>query len=311
MYPLLLDALGLGKISVGPPYFESVFLPLMVPIVLLMALGPLARWKEASLPSLFHRLRWAALASVLGALATGLLAGKLALAATLGFLMAYWIVASIVTDAVERLKSDGGASLSVFARMRQWPRSLMGMWLAHLGVAVFAFGVSMVRTYEVEEDLTMAFGSTASVGGYEFRFADLHTVHGPNYEAVEANMPVTHDGRAVAVLHPEKRVYRVQRTPTTEAAIQPGITRDLYVSLGEMVAPNTWTLRVHVKPFVDWIWGGCLLMALGGVVAMTDRRYRQRPRKADADDAIAPAALPLASQPAMVVGPLGASGEPA
>jgi cytochrome c-type biogenesis protein CcmF len=169
----------------------------------------------------------------------------------------------------------------------------------------------MVRTYEVEEDLTMALGSAATVGGYEFRFADLHMVHGPNYEAVEANMPVTHNGSAVAVLHPEKRIYRVQRTPTTEAAIEPGITRDLYVSLGEMVAPNTWTLRVHVKPFVDWIWGGCLLMALGGIVAMTDRRYRQRPRKADADDAIAPAALPLTSQPAMVVGPLGASGEPA
>src|SRR5476649_3087802 len=124
MYPLLLDALGMGKISVGPPYFEAVFLPLMVPIVLLMALGPLARWKEASLPSLFFRLRWAALASVLGALGTGLLSGKLNPTATLGFLMAYWIVASIVSDAVERLKSDGGAALPVLARMRQWPRSL-------------------------------------------------------------------------------------------------------------------------------------------------------------------------------------------
>src|ERR1700756_3614863 len=166
---VLLGTLGMGKISVGAPYFETVFLPLMVPVVLLMALGPLARWKEASLPSLFHRLRWAALASVLGALATAWLSGKLSLMAMLGFLMAYWIVASIVVDAVERLRSDGGAQMSVFARMRQWPRSLTGMWLAHLGVAVFAFGVSMVRTYEVEEDLTMAVGSSASVGGYEVR----------------------------------------------------------------------------------------------------------------------------------------------
>jgi cytochrome c-type biogenesis protein CcmF len=304
MYPLLLDALNMGKISVGAPYFETVFLPLMVPIVLLMALGPLARWKEASLPSLFHRLRWAALASVLGALATGWLAGKLSMTATLGFLMAYWITASIVTDAVERLRSDGGANLGLFARMRQWPRSLTGMWLAHLGVAVFAFGVSMVRTYEVEEDLTMALGSSATVGGYEFRFADVHDVHGPNYEAVEADMPVTHGGSAVTVLHPQKRIYRIQRTPTTEAAIQPGITRDLYVSLGELVQPNTWTLRVHVKPFVDWIWGGCLLMALGGFLAVSDRRYRPRTRTAEQ-----PLLPPNAAT--TIVGPLGASGKSA
>jgi cytochrome c-type biogenesis protein CcmF len=304
MYPLLLDALGMGKISVGAPYFETVFLPLMVPVVLLMALGPLARWKEASLPSLFHRLRWAALASVLGALATAWLAGKVSSLPTLGFLMAYWITASIVTDAVERLQSDGGAQLSLFARMRQWPRSLTGMWLAHLGVAVFAFGVSMVRTYEVEEDLTMAMGSSATVGGYEFKLGDVHDLRGPNYVAKEADMPVTRGGSEITVLRPQKRVYLIQRTPTTEAAIQPGITRDLYVSLGEEVQPNTWTVRIHVKPFVDWIWAGCLLMALGGFVAVSDRRYRAKARQADAP-------LPLTSQPVPVVGPLGASGESA
>ena len=293
MYPLLLDALGLGKISVGAPYFETVFLPLMVPVVVLMALGPLARWKEASLPSLLHRLRWAALATVLGALATGWLAGKLTLNATLGFLMAYWIVASIVVDAVERLKS-GASSLSLVGKIRQWPRSLVGMWLAHLGVAVFAFGVSMVRTYEVEQDLTMAVGSSADVGGYHFTFAGLQERHGPNFEALQASLPVTRDGQPVAELHPEKRVYRVQRTPTTEAAIQPGLTRDLYVSLGERVAPDTWTLRVHVKPFVDWIWGGCLLMAFGGVVASSDRRYRLKARRADeAVDVSLPPLKPL------------------
>ncbi|MBC7666020.1 MAG: heme lyase CcmF/NrfE family subunit [Caulobacter sp.] len=306
LYPLLLDAMNMGKISVGAPYFEAVFLPLMVPVVLLMALGPLARWKETSLPSLFHRLRWAALASVLGALATSWLAGRLSLTATLGFLMAYWIVASIVVDMVERLKSDGGAQLSLFTRMRQWPRSLTGMWMAHMGVAVFAFGVSMVRTYEVEEDLTMAIGSSATVGGYEFRFVDLHPLRGPNYEAVEADIAVTRDGRDVALMHPQKRMYLVQRMPTTDAAIQPGITRDLYVSLGEAVKPTTWTLRVHVKPFVDWIWGGCLLMALGGIVAVSDRRYRAKKSPVRADDAVLPP-----HRPVPVVGPLGASGESA
>ena len=306
LYPLLLDAMNMGKISVGAPYFEAVFLPLMVPVVLLMALGPLARWKETSLPSLFHRLRWAALASVLGALATSWLAGRLSLTATLGFLMAYWIVASIVVDMVERLKSDGGAQMSLFTRMRQWPRSLTGMWMAHMGVAVFAFGVSMVRTYEVEEDLTMAIGSSATVGGYEFRFVDLHPLRGPNYEAVEADIAVTRDGRDVASMHPQKRMYLVQRMPTTDAAIQPGITRDLYVSLGEAVKPTTWTLRVHVKPFVDWIWGGCLLMALGGIVAVSDRRYRAKKSPVRADDTVLPP-----HRPVPVVGPLGASGESA
>ena len=305
LYPLLVDALGKGKFSVGAPYFETLFLPLMVPVVALMALGPLARWKEASLPSLLHRLRWAALASVLGSLGTAWVAGKLSVGAMLGFLMAYWITSSIVVDIVERLKSGGGANQGVLARMRQWPRSLTGMWLAHVGVAAFAFGVSMVRTYEVQEDLTMAIGSTASVGGYEFRFADLHALHGPNYEAVEADMPVTRNGSEVTLLHPQKRVYRVQRTPTTEAAIHPGLARDLYVSLGEAVQPNTWTLRVHVKPFVDWIWGGCLLMALGGFVCVSDRRYRPKTRQARADDPV------LAHRPVPVVGPLGASGESA
>jgi cytochrome c-type biogenesis protein CcmF len=308
MYPLLLDALGKGKFSVGAPYFEVVFLPLMVPTVLLMAFGPLARWKEASLPSLAHRLRWAALASVLGALATGLLAGRLAPVATLGFLMAYWIVASIVTDIAERLKS-GDQAQPALARMRQWPRAIVGMWLAHLGVAVFAFGVSMVRTYEVEQDLTMAFGSSAEMGGYRFEFANVHMAHGANYEAAQADLTVTRDGKVVAEMHPEKRVYRVQRNPTTEAAIQPGITRDLYVSLGEMVTPNTWTLRLHVKPFVDWIWGGCLLMALGGFLAISDRRYRVRPRKADADEpVVVPAApTPMSPRPSAVGGTAGES----
>jgi cytochrome c-type biogenesis protein CcmF len=296
MYPLLLDAMGMGKISVGAPYFEAVFLPLMVPVVVLLGIGPLARWKEASLPSLLHRLRWAALAAVLGMLATGWLYGHISAVASLGLLMAYWIVASIVVDIVERLRSPGGAQLDVVARIRQWPRSLVGMWLAHLGVAAFALGVSMVRTYEVEEDLTMTLGASATVGGYEFRFADLHELHGPNYEAIEADMPVTRNGSEVAVLHPQKRVYRVQRTPTTEAAIQPGVTRDLYVSLGEAVQPNTWTLRVHVKPFVDWIWGGCLLMALGGLVAVSDRRYRLKQRQAIVEDA-AIAAPPTAFAP--------------
>ncbi|HEX4508749.1 MAG TPA: heme lyase CcmF/NrfE family subunit, partial [Burkholderiaceae bacterium] len=255
LYPMLLDALGLGKISVGPPYFEAVFVPIMAAAVLLVGFGPLARWKEASFGELARRLRWAAAAAVVAALGTGWAAGHFSLEATLGFAMAYWIVASIATDIVERLRPDGGIARSVAARAATWPRSLLGMWCAHLGLAVFAFGVSMVKTYEVEQDVTMKLGSVAEIGGYRFQFTDLRMVPGPNYQAVQAVMPVTRDGHPVAELYPEKRVYKVQRTPTTEAAIQPGVTRDLYISMGEMIAPDTWTFRLHVKPFVDWIWG--------------------------------------------------------
>src|SRR6185369_12185042 len=168
LYPLLLDALGLGKISVGPPYFDSVFFPLMAPVVFLMGVGPLARWKQAELPDLARRLKWAAAVAVVAALLTAWLAGGVTLGATLGFLMSFWIVASIVTDLWERL--HGGGIAGIAARARLLPRAMLGMLLAHLGVAVFAFGVSMVRGYEVERDLRMAPGDTTEVAGFLFNF---------------------------------------------------------------------------------------------------------------------------------------------
>jgi len=279
LYPLLLDALGMGKISVGPPYFDTVFFPLMAPVVFLCGIGPLARWKRAELPDLARRLRWAAAVALIAALATGWLAGGITLGATLGFLMCFWIVGSIATDLWERVRPAGGASASLVGRLRLLPRSMFGMMLAHLGVAAFAFGVSMVRTYEVERDVKMAIGDTTEISGYVFSFRGLRTVQGPNYDAVQALMEVTHDGKPVALMRPEKRVYRVQRNPMTEAAIHRSVTRDLYVSLGEPVEGGAWIVRVYFKPFVDWIWGGCLLMALGGALAATDRRYRAKQRQ--------------------------------
>jgi cytochrome c-type biogenesis protein CcmF len=281
LYPLLLDALKLGKLSVGPPYFDTVFVPLMAPVVFLVGVGPMARWKQAELPELARRLRWAAGVAVVAAVATGWLAGRITLGATLGFLMAYWIVASIATDLWERLRPAGGAG--VFARVRLLPRAMVGMLLAHLGVAAFAFGVSMVRTYEAERDVKMAPGDTTELSGYVFAFREARDVRGPNYDAVQALVEVSRGGEVVAVLRPEKRVYRVQKTPMTEAAIDPGPTRDLYVSLGEPVDEGrAWVVRVMVKPFVDWIWGGCVLMALGGALAASDRRYRAAQRRTEA-----------------------------
>jgi len=269
LYPLLIDALGLGKLSVGPPYFDTVFVPLMVPVVLLLGFGPLARWKNAELPALAKQLRWAALASVIAALATGWLAGRITLGATLGLLMSFWIVASMATDLRERVRHG----------LRQLPRATLGMMLAHLGVAAFAFGISMVKTYEAEREVSLQVGGSTELAGHVFTLRGLHNVRGPNYEAVQGLVEVARNGRAVAQLRPEKRVYRVQRNPMTEAAIDRGVTRDLYVSLGEPVRGGAWIVRVQVKPFVNWIWGGCVLMALGGALAVADRRYRTRRRE--------------------------------
>jgi cytochrome c-type biogenesis protein CcmF len=279
LYPLALDAMGMGKISVGPPYFATVFVPLMVPVMFLVGIGPLARWKQAELPDLARRLRWAAGAAVVAALATGWLMGRMTAGATLGFLMAYWVVASIATDAWERVRPSGGVKGGILARFALLPRAMVGMFVAHLGVAAFAFGVSMVNTYEVERDVKMAVGDSTEVSGYTFFFAGLKNVDGPNYDAVRGLVEVSRNGRKVEELHPEKRIYRVQRNPMTEAAIDPGFTRDLYVSLGEPVEGGAWVVRVYVKPFVDWIWGGCLLMALGGALAASDRRYRVKQKQ--------------------------------
>jgi len=280
LYPLVLDALGLGKISVGPPYFDSVFVPIMVPVVFLMGVGPLARWRNAEVPELARRLRWAAGLAVVAALATGWVAGRISALATLGFLMAWWIVFSIGTDLWERLRPSGvPGGTGVIARARLLPRTMIGMMVAHLGVAAFAFGVSMVKTYEVERDLKMDVGDTTEVAGYVFTYRGVREIQGPNYAGAQGLIEVTRHGKAVATMRPEKRIYRVQQNPMTEAAINTGFTRDLYVSLGEPVGGNAWIVRVYFKPFVDWIWCGCLLMALGGGLAASDRRYRATSRE--------------------------------
>jgi len=285
LYPLALDALDAGKISVGPPYFDSVFVPIMTPVLLLMGIGPLARWREAKIPDLAHRLRWAVALTVPAALATGWAAGHVSALATLGFVLAWWIVFSLATDLWERLKVGAGVAGSILTRARQLPRAVLGMMLAHLGVAAFAFGVSMVKTYEVERDVKMAPGDTTEIAGHLFTWRGVRELQGPNYAAAQGLVEVTRSGKPVTTLRPEKRVYRVQQNPMTEAAIDTGFTRDLYVSLGEPVDGGAWIVRVYYKPFVDWIWGGCVLMALGGLLAASDRRYRATRRATEATDA--------------------------
>jgi cytochrome c-type biogenesis protein CcmF len=279
LYPLLLDALGMGKISVGPPYFDNVFMPLMVPTIFLMGIGPMARWKEANVPALVLRLRWAMGVTVVAALLTGLIAGEIRPLATGGLLMAYWIFTSVATDLWERIRPDGNGLADIRRKWKQLPRAIVGMMVAHIGVAVFTFGVVMVKTYEVESDVKMSVGDSTTVRGYTFTFKGMKEVQGPNYVASRGQMEITRNGAHVDDLQPEKRIYRVQQNPMTEAAISAGLTRDLYVSMGEEVEGGAWIVRVYVKPFIDWIWGGCLLMAGGGLLAVMDRRYRRKQKE--------------------------------
>jgi cytochrome c-type biogenesis protein CcmF len=276
LYPLLLDALGMGKISVGPPYFDTVFMPLVAPALFLMGVGPLTRWKAAELPDLARRLRWALGVAVAAALFTGWLAGEIRLVSTLGLLMAFWVVTAVMTDLLERIHPQGSAWRQAPLKLRQIPRASVGMMLAHLGVAVFCFGVVMVKSYEIERDVKMNMGDSTTVSGYTFSFRGTREIQGPNYMAVQGLIEVTRGGQKLIDMRPEKRIYRVQQNPMTEAAIDTGFTRDLYVALGEPVDSGGWIVRVYVKPFIDWIWGGCLLMALGGLLAVTDRRYRRK-----------------------------------
>jgi cytochrome c-type biogenesis protein CcmF len=285
LYPLLLDALNMGKISVGPPYFDTVFVPLMTPLVFLMGVGPLARWKQAAVPDLAKRLRWAVGAAIVATLLTEWIRGSLSWMASLGLLMTFWIVASVLTDLWEHVRPAGGMRASVWQRLRLYPRAMVGMSMAHLGIAVFIFGVTMVKSYEVERDVKMGVGDTTEAGGYTFNFQGVTDARGPNYTAARGLVIVTKDGREVARMQPEKRVYRVQSNPMTEAAIDSGIARDLYVSLGNAVEGQAWIVRVYYKPFVTWIWGGCVLMGLGGFVAATDRRYRTARREQESRDA--------------------------
>ncbi len=290
LYPLALDAMNLGKISVGPPYFDTVFVPLLTPLVFLMGIGPLARWKETELPDLAKRLRWAAGTAVVAAVLALWLHGGLGLVGGLGFLMAFWIISSVSTDLFERLRPfpgiRGGMGASIAHRARQIPRAIVGMMIAHLGVAVVILGVTLVKSGEVERDVKMNVGDTTEIGATVFTFRGVHEVPGPNYRALQGTIEVTERGSAVATLHPEKRIYTATQATMTEAAIDTGVTRDLYVSLGEPLTGNgnagAWIVRVYVKPFVDWIWGGCLIMALGGLLAATDRRYRARVRQSKA-----------------------------
>jgi cytochrome c-type biogenesis protein CcmF len=281
LYPLLIDALGVGKISVGPPYFNAVFVPVMAPVLFLMAIAPFARWKEASVAEIVRTLRWAFVAALVVGIALPLLYGKWSTFAALGILLAAWIVITAAINFIERVNHTRAGQSFLAAALKQ-PRSFVGMHTAHIGIAVFVVGVTMVSSFQEEKDVKMGPGESVDVAGYHFTFVGVKGVEGPNYTAAQGEFDLAVNGKFVRKMNPEKRSYHSSAMPMTEAAIDAGLWRDVYVSLGEPIdrdkPEGEWAVRVYYKPFVDWIWGGCVLMALGGLLAMLDRRYRIKAR---------------------------------
>ena len=271
LYPLFLDALGLGKISVGPPYFATVFIIPTIPMVLLMSLGMHMAWKKADWSRVTAKVRIAMIAALVLAVAVPLLVyGRVGLLLAIGVFASIWLMLSALID----------VSGFVWKRhnLRGYPRGLLGMNIAHFGIGVFVLGVAITSAFGVEKDVGMKTGDVLELSGYSFELKSLSDVNGPNYTAVQAEVVVRKGSRVIATLNPQKRVYRVQTNPMTEAAIHARLSRDLFVALGEPLGGDTWSLRIQYKPMIRLIWLGALLMAAGGLVSVSDLRYRARSR---------------------------------
>jgi cytochrome c-type biogenesis protein CcmF len=277
LYPLIIDALQLGKISVGPPYFEAVFVPLMIPVLVLISVGPFVSWKNASVKEVLVRLRWLALTVLLIA-AVAALVLKFSPMVVLGVTLACWVVLSTASHLLQRLR-HAPKGTPLLKRIRSQHRSYWGMIVAHAGIGVFVVGVTLVKGLETSQDASLRVGDSVNAGDYTFAFTGLKQLEGLNYIAAQGTFEVSQGGQPVATMYPEKRIYTAQQMPMTEAAIDRSLTRDLYVSIGDATKAGAWQVRVQHKPFVSWIWGGALIMALGGFLAALDRRYRLASRQ--------------------------------
>jgi cytochrome c-type biogenesis protein CcmF len=273
VYPLLLDALNLGKISVGPPYFNALFVPLTVILCLFMGIGPLARWKRSDARGLIKRTWLAGLAAlVIAGIAPLLYAGEWNLQVTLGIAISLWVVLPMVRDLLDKSRHSNGR----LAGLGRLSLAYWGMIVGHLGVAVSIIGVAVVSNYAIEHNVRMAVGDSAEVAGYSFTMTELGSRRGPNFVADAARVEVRRgDSQRSFVMTPEKRLYIARGMPMTNVALRPGLFRDLYLAMGEDLGDGSWAMRIQYKPFVRWLWLGGLLMALGGVLAVMDRRYRR------------------------------------
>jgi len=266
LYPLFLDALNMGKISVGPPYFNVVFLIPTIPLLFLMAVGMHTVWKKSKLDDIKRPLAILfVVALAIGLVVPPMAYGAFHLSTVVGLTAGAWVILSSLYEPFQRLR-----------KRQSLPRSVVGMTIAHIGVGVFAIGVTVTQTYRIEKDIALRPGETVELQGYTFAFNSTRPVKGPNFDAIESEVTISRDGKLVTTLHPQKRVYRVQRSPMTEAGIHVKWNRDLFVAMGEDLGDGAWSMRLQYKPMVRYIWLGALIMAIGGIVAVTDRRYRTR-----------------------------------
>ncbi len=273
VYPLILDSLGLGKISVGPPYFNALFVPLTVVMCVFMGLGPVARWKSMSGRELWRKLGLAAAAAIVLGVAMPLVyGGEWNLWVSLGIVSALWIVLPMVRDLFDKTRHAS----SFVAGLRKLSLSYWGMVLGHVGIAVTIVGVAVVSNYNIERNVRMSPGTTVEVAGYQFTMTELTNRRGPNFLADTSIIQVQRgdEGRSF-VMRPEKRLYLATGMPMTQVALRPGLFRDLYVAMGEDLGDGSYAMRVQYKPFVRWLWLGGLLMAFGGILAVADKRYRR------------------------------------
>jgi len=284
LYPLFLDALGKGKISVGPPYFGTVFFFVMAPAIILMGIAPLMNWREQDLSALLKRLRLPLILALVGGTIPLLIMGAFDWKVYVSIAAAFWVSSTAIMNFVERLpKRPLAQALTIM------PRSVYAMTVAHLGIAIFITGVSLSNGYSIEKDVRLATNEALTLGEYEFTLLKLEQIEGPNYQAHQATISVHQNGELIATLLPQKRTYRVQRNPMTEAAIDPGFTRDIYVALGEQLNNNAWAVRIYYKPFIRWIWLGALFMVFGGILAASDKRYRHAEKSVVVEKAMATA----------------------
>ena len=279
LYPLVLDFMGAGKLSIGPPYFNAVFVPLMSVLAVVMGFGIVSRWKNTEVSLLVQQLRWAAVGSVVVALLVPfMLIGEFHAGVFLGVVLAVWIISITLKDLWQKTSNRAGR----LAGLLKINRSYMGMVFGHLGFAFTIIGVTLVSLESVERDIRMSPGDKVQVAAYVFEFKNIEPHPGANYTADRATIIVRKAGSEVARLYPEKRIYLSKGMPMTEAGIDAGLFRDLYIALGESLGGDSWAVRIQIKPFVRWIWLGGLVMAAGGLLAVSDRRYRIAIRKTNA-----------------------------
>ena len=274
LYPLFLDALNAGKISVGPPYFNAVFVPLMLPLVLVVGVGPFLRWKKATLVETLKKLiKILIIGLIIGLALPFIIAGKTSILVVLGVSLGGWSIFAALYYLFKNIYRRD-TKQNILQRFKKIPRASYGMTFAHIGIGIFVIGVTFVNAFQEEKEVPIQVGEKVELAGYEFRFNGVKSVQGPNYTSKQASVDVYKNNKAVAKLFPEKRTYLVQQNPMTEAGIDSGFLRDVYIALGEQINNEAWGMRLYYKPFVQWIWLGAVLMALGGLLAALDRRYR-------------------------------------